>query len=403
MRRIFLEPVWKLPQSYQSWVTAPPSGYEVVESAGVQDGFFRTVSRWPMAYEMLWALDAVVPPVLTQAWLQKRRRPPEDSLLTYAHGHVVFRPEPWIVEVEYLSLLLGMDPRHLSTYTPVLERALASPFCRGIRCWSDAGKRSLRSLRNYAAIEPKTAVIPQAILPKEFAAEPVRKSDGSVRLLFVGSANIKGEFEMRGGREVLEAFRLLRARYPDLQLVMRSDLPPGLRAALSGTPGLRVIEEVIPWARLAQEFREADIFILPTHSTPPFVFLDAMSFGLPIVTLDAWANGEMVRDGQTGLLAQPSARLPYYYRDGANPNFGSRAFRQAIRVPDPSVVDALAHLVSSLIERPDLRRRMGRAARREVEQGNFSVQERNRRLGQFLGEALGEGRQETADGVGDGR
>ncbi len=244
--------------------------------------------------------------------------------------------------------------------------------------------KSLMCLHNFSDIQAKVTVIPHAIRKGDFAQAPARGSDSSVRLLFVGSANIKGEFEIRGGLEVFEVFLLLRARYPSLQLLIRSDVPSDLKKKLTGIPGLRIIEEVLPRERLEREFREADIFVLPTHSTPPFVFMDAMSFELPIITLDVWANGEIVDDGRTGLLAKPSSRVPYYYRDTRNPNFGSREFRQAIRRPDPSVVDALANLVSFLIERPDVRGRMGRAARWEIEHGRFSVTERNRRLGHFL-------------------
>lgn len=56
-------------------------------------------------------------------------RPPKDALLSYSTDQLVFRPEPWVVEVEYASLLLGADVRHMRRFRGVLEGALASPFC----------------------------------------------------------------------------------------------------------------------------------------------------------------------------------------------------------------------------------------------------------------------------------
>lgn len=385
---VFLEPVWKLPQSYRYLTAFPPDGYQFVEAPRVEEGLFRLASRWALTYDMLWTVDAVLPPMLLQSWLQRRRQRPLGTVLTYAHGHVVFRHEPWVVEVEYPSLLLGMNPSHLSRSLSSLERLLGSQRCVGIRCWSEAGRQSLTCLRNYPSLEGKVSVIPHAVPARP--GQPSEEDHGveGITLLFVGSANIKGEFEIRGGLEAVEAFLLLRTRYPNVRLVIRSDIPADLKKKVGGIPGIRVIEHVLSSADLDREFRRADIFLLPTHSTPPFVLLDAMSHGLPIVTLDTWANGEIVTHGKTGLLAQPSSRLSYYYRGTRNPNFGSREFREGVRRPDREVVGVLVSLIAKLVESAELRTRLGLAARMELEHGRLSIHNRNQALGRFLDEAM---------------
>ena len=53
---------------------------------------------------------------------------------------------------------------------------------------------------------------------------------------------------------------------------------------------------------------------------------------------------------------------------------------------DPKVVEELADKTSILIENEDLRRRMGRAGRQEIETGKFSIEKRNEKLKRIFDE-----------------
>jgi glycosyltransferase involved in cell wall biosynthesis len=232
----------------------------------------------------------------------------------------------------------------------------------------------------------KIALIPPAIPSRRTF---VKKPDGEViRILFVGSGNIKGQFDVKGGREVLETFLHLRRRYSGIELVVRSDVPPDVRSKFTGVEGLRLIEDGISSEQIEREYQASDIFLLPSHSTPPFTFLDAMSFELPVVSIDTWANGEFIVDGATGLLARRSQRIPYSFRGTLHPNFGTGRFAEAVRHVDERVIGDLVEKAGLLIENADLRRSLGRQARWEVEHGRFSIGERNRRLGRFFELAL---------------
>jgi glycosyltransferase involved in cell wall biosynthesis len=363
----------------------PPRGYEFMVADTVEQRVLKSAGRAELTYRALWALDAIGPVVLLNSLARRWFPRPEGAALTYSHGHLVFRPEPWIVEVEYTGLLLGMNLRHLGRFKRILERSLASPNCRGIRCWSEAGRRSLVTTLDCRAFHEKIAVIPHAV-----PARPARKDrrHGGAKILFVGSGNIPGEFFGRGGLEVLEAFSLLTARYPEAELVIRSNPPKAVRERYRSLKRLRIIDRLLPWSELEQEFLGADIFLLPTHNPPPFLLMDAMSFELPIVGVRGWGVAEYVDDGRTGLLVEPSAAVPYYAPGTEHPNFGTAAFKRAIRRPDPAVVWDLVEAVSQLIEEPDYRRALGRAGRWEVEQGRLSIATRNERLKEFFDRAL---------------
>ena len=149
---------------------------------------------------------------------------------------------------------------------------------------------------------------------------------------------------------------------------------------------LKVIDQVIPLESLYELFRSSDIFLFPGHQTPAMVILEAMSFGLPVITTDLWANREMIRDGVNGLLIRKSNKVPYFDRYFI-PKGGTADVIKAIKTVDIEVVEDLVNKTSYLIEDEKLRHRMGKAGRREIENGKFSIKERNEKLKRIFDEA----------------
>jgi glycosyltransferase involved in cell wall biosynthesis len=153
-------------------------------------------------------------------------------------------------------------------------------------------------------------------------------------------------------------------------------------------PGLRIIEEYIPWEQLDFEYRTADICVLPSHTTIPVTILEAMSYGLPVVTINSWANAEYVEDGKTGLVAPRSTRLPYFYANTGQVNFGTPEYDRAIQTPDPLVVEELVWRLRMLIQSSELRRKLSHNAKWEVEHGRFSLGSVNQKLKALFDEAI---------------
>jgi len=388
-RTVYLEPTWKPHTSYRLLLERPPQGYRFVAAGGGREALVRAASRFRAAYTALYTLDRLVPAHLLKSALDMARRPPAGTVLTYAVNHLVLRREPWVLDLpgEHVTNTIG-GYRHFRRFGGVVRRALLSPRCRGIVVNTEAGRRALTATLG-SEVAAKVTVVPWAVEPKSFAKADA--ADGPVRMLFVDSANIPGQYRYKGGPEALAAFDALRDRYPHLELVVRSSLPPLVRQRYTGTPGLRLIEDVIPWRELEQAFMTADIFLLPTHFTPLTVFLDAMSYELPVVTTDAWANPEIVEDGVTGLLVHDSPvahhrerMLPRYFV----PPAGSPEYRDILASTNRQLVRELVEKLSILIENADLRRKLGRAGREAVENGRFSIQQRNSTLKCALDEAI---------------
>lgn len=86
--------MWKLPISANYIANSPPDGYKFVRADGARNRFFLSASRYNISYRLLNTLDKAIPMVIASSWLQKWRKPPPGTVLTYAFpGHLVFRPE----------------------------------------------------------------------------------------------------------------------------------------------------------------------------------------------------------------------------------------------------------------------------------------------------------------------
>ncbi|MEM9224037.1 MAG: glycosyltransferase family 4 protein, partial [Pseudomonadota bacterium] len=116
---------------------------------------------------------------------------------------------------------------------------------------------------------------------------------------------------MRPGRKaesfriLADVFRIIRAERPDTRFTVAGDgeargeleplFPPGTFTGL------------LAQDQLAHLFSRSDIFVWPAIDEPfGFVFLEAQAAGLPVVGGAARGVFDVVQDGKTGLLAEPT-------------------------------------------------------------------------------------------------
>jgi glycosyltransferase involved in cell wall biosynthesis len=203
------------------------------------------------------------------------------------------------------------------------QRAFAA--AAGLVSWSRWGADALAA--DYGVAPEKVRVIHPGVDLRLFTPSGAPPND-PVRVLFVG-----GDFERKGGRELLAAVKTLGDR-------VELDIVTGRRPEGVG-PGVTVHTGLQPQSpELLRLYRQADIFALPTYGDMlPQVIAEAFASGLPVVSTAVGGTPEIVRHGVNGLLVPPGD------------------------------VDQLAAALATLVRDPDLRRRLGSAglelARRE--------------------------------------
>src|SRR5262245_30823554 len=246
----------------------------------------------------------------------------------------------------------------------MVKELLESERCRAIVTHIRSTAESLPALFQSEKIAKKVFHIPLGVtLPRR----PVRQGrDETINLLFTNSWHQEPKsFYLRGGLDVLEAFAVLRERYPQLRLVLRSSLPelPGRYMRLLLRGDVQVLGNFLRARQMDALQRRTHVYLLPSARVHIVSLLQAMSYGQALVVSDGWGFSEHVTHGRNGLVVAGR----YGKTSWLDEEVGllREDYRPMFR-PDPAIVEGLVQSVSRLVEDGKLRRRLGRQARADV-------------------------------------
>jgi glycosyltransferase involved in cell wall biosynthesis len=214
------------------------------------------------------------------------------------------------------------------------------PVVRSIIRASDAvtviSSHTAAAVRRVAPEVPvRTIPFGAAVEVPDTDAEPPRRAPGEpYRLLFVGRL-----VERKGVQVLLAALPLLRARHSvRLSVVGEGSLRPALeaRARALGIADRVEFTGAVSAAELNRCFRECDAFVLPAVRDAKgdveglgVVLMEALLHGRPVIASSSGGIVDIVRHGETGLLATPG-------------DPGSLAAAIARYIEDPELADRLA-------------------------------------------------------------
>lgn len=160
--------------------------------------------------------------------------------------------------------------------------------------------------------------------------------DKKTRVLFVGRLN-----KVKGIKYLIKAFSKLEKKYEDIRLIIVGD--GKLKKQLIKITEKKSIEDKVIFTGTIKHddlpfiYSKADIFVLPSISEGlSNVIMEAMACGLPVIATNVGGNPELVRDKKGGFLVTPK---------------NSKEISRAIE---------------KLIEKPQLRKSMGKFNREYV-------------------------------------
>lgn len=386
MKKVYLDFHGRKHSLYNNLIKYPPEGYEFVMGTTPLNKFIASASNISFLPRLLTrTVDNIVPvPVsIFKPYLDKNSRLPNDINLIYSSGHVIFKNIPWVVDLEYVTHLAGYNLNSFKRNKSLIQKALESENCMRIMPWTDAGKKTIILSFDSDKIQEKTETVHLAVPKKNFVKEYKRDK---IKILFVSSQNWPQDFDIKGGKGVFEAFNVINKMYPNIELTVRSYVPENIKLKYSKLDNVKIIDQIIPWSALDEEFKSSDIFLFPSHNTPGLAILDAMSYELPVITTDLWANPEMVEDGKNGLLVKKS-ELIQYTTENFIPNWSSNnSLKTICERTDSKVIKQIVEKLQILIEDEKMRISMGKEGRKEVETGKFSISKRNEKLKRILDE-----------------
>jgi glycosyltransferase involved in cell wall biosynthesis len=215
------------------------------------------------------------------------------------------------------------------TYAPSRRlEAAALRNAAAVVTFSDWAARSM--IEGHGLAPERVRVVPPGVDLEHFGdLDPAQRGAGGVRrVLFVG-----GEFARKGGPTLVEVFL---AQFADAGVELH--VVTGDQTTVPAHPRIvvhRGVKAFSPeWQRL---YAQADLFVMPTRrDASPFVFVEAMAAGIPVIGTTVGAVPEMVVEGETGFIVAPDDRR------------------------------ALAERMRLLLDDEALRRRIGQNGRRHV-------------------------------------
>lgn len=262
----------------------------------------------------------------------------------YTWGCIPQNRKPYVLEMDNPYCICYYNLFWFYLLLPVWKRILRSKRLHSIVCISEACKKSIE-LEYGKKIAEKTHVVYPHM--QNHLKDKSDHEGEIIEFLFVST-----QFFLKGGRETVAAIRKVHEEGYNVHLTMISNLEE-IGDMCKGLDFISCYQANIEKEKLhAEYFSKADVFILPSYQDSfGLVYLEALSFGLPIIATNMYAIPEMVVDGKNGYLAdlpikyfEDNGRLNQKYKKGNIVNEIKRATSY------DKTIDQLASYIRCLCE-----------------------------------------------------
>ena len=268
---------------------------------------------------------------------------------------------PWIADFESLWQMWVSGRFAKKGREKVLE-ILKKDSCKGIFAWTESGKKEIR--KRFPEIKNKIDIIPYGMPYPKFKKLKSEK----IRLLFIGRY-----FYEKGGVHALEVFDRLTKKYKNVEATFISEVPKKILKKYSKNKKIKIYG-LIPYSKITNEiFPNSDVFVYPGYSdTFGFAFIEALAFGLPIVTVEGFSRKDIITEKKTGFIVKRGRNVKGYPQGNE----------------EKRILKELTDKTSILIKNKKLREKMSKKCIKTIKEGKFSIKERNKKLEKIYKTAL---------------
>lgn len=297
--------------------------------------------------------------------------------LIYSPDMIVKKKFPWVCDTEEAICFAGNDAQLLKKRKREIEKALGSKYCKKIMPFTEFGKKSLEREFDCSKFRDKIEVVHiTANIPKI----TLKKDPKIVNILFVGTIHHPSLFNLRGGRELIEAFKILYEKYKNIKLNIISKIPKEID---TNFPGIKVFP-LMEREKVFELYAKSDIFLAPSYLAFGMTFVEALGFGIPLIVTDMSGIAESV--DKNGLIIHIKNKGQYEFIGPSISKY--KDLENFIYKHNKNeIIENIVKTVSKLIENPKLMRQMGIESRKKYEE-EFSIEYRNKKLKRIFDEAI---------------
>ncbi|MDB5118127.1 MAG: hypothetical protein JWQ79_3619 [Mucilaginibacter sp.] len=266
-----------------------------------------------------------------------RQKP--DMIFLHGAGFILPVIFYWLRYPQVKIIIRDTQAAHLKTFSEWVFLGIAHLICHKTIFLTEESKKSLQEKFPIIYSPSKTAVISNGINIDKFSNSLIKKKNDSI--------NIGMQSRLQAIKDhpsLIKAFNKIIKLYPQYQLQLHiagdGQTMDDLKKMVFE---LDLSENVFFWGMLNEKkltdfLQHLDIYVHATFGeTMSNSILQAMSCGLPVIASNVWGVNNMINDGYTGVLYESEN------------------------------VDQLSDKIKFMIENPIIAKRIGDAARVEIE------------------------------------
>jgi len=359
--KVYLQRPWKFSDSpyYQYLRKNPPENIEYVNADEfdlIQSPRRMKLNNWLKRFIKKTIRKLL--PDLPNAHITRTTK--EYNLIHCAHC-LSLNKKPWIVDIEYVNQFwAGGVIRNKNKVSRILMRN----NCKKIIAWTKWSYDSI--IKEFPEIKEKIEIVYPGIPAQKFKKQ---KSD-RINLLFSSR-----RFYFKGGLHALEIINRLTKKYKKVYGIIVSDIPKEILEKYSRNKKIKFIGFIPKKDLFNKIYPTADIFVYPSYTdTFGFQLTEALSFGLPVISVGGQTRKEIIKDGKTGFVIDEPKNLNVKSLENLRDY--------------SSIINELEKKTELLIKNKKLREKMSKNALKEISKGKFSIKERNKKLKRIYEEAL---------------
>lgn len=366
--KVYLQYPWKFPDSpyYKYLLQEHPKEIKYL-NAEKQKGVITSKGKFLFSNKLK-KIIRFSTKILYPSMLNAHLSPKGDyDIIHCAHCLSRNKKEPWVCDLEAVWQL-WVSGKKTKKGIRKAEKLIKKENCKKILCWTEDVYKELCEL--LPSCKNKFGVVYPAVPQIENIDSILKKRNKSnqITLLFVGRY-----FYWKGGLYALEVMDRLTKEYNNVNAICISETPKEIKEKYSSNKKIKM-HNLMPQKKVFEMYEKSDIFVYPGFSDSfGFGFLEAMNFGLPVITVDnGGCRREIIEDGKSGFIS------------GIN----NRTIESLFKEIDSEIVNDLTKNTSKLIEDKTLRNKMSKESVKVIKEGKFSIKKRNIGIKKAYKEAL---------------